>query len=125
MGKYWSHKARIFGLTWRLGPEGSLEEETRKSSGLTVFFFGGGDDFGRSSSVASPMFFSCESAVYSRVESWGQNWNRSRSPRLAKVSSVKDLKYASKSKRIEVIQERSSTENLTMYQGQISEESSS
>jgi hypothetical protein len=108
MGKYWIHKAKIFGLTWRLEPEGSLEEETRKRSGSTVFFFGGGDDFRRSSSAASPMFFSCESAVCSRLESWGRNWNRSRSPKLAKVSSVEDLKYAMQSKRDKVVQERSS-----------------
>jgi hypothetical protein len=72
--------------------------------------------------VASPASFSCESAVYSRVESWGRIWNRSRSPKLAEVSSVEDLKYASKSKRIEIIQERSSIENLTTYQGQSLEE---
>jgi hypothetical protein len=77
MGKYQIHKAKIFGLTWHLELEGSLEEETRIRSGSTVFFFGGGDDFRRSSSAASPMFFSCESAFYSRVESWGRNWNRS------------------------------------------------
>jgi hypothetical protein len=98
MGKYWIHKAKIFGLTWRLEPEGSLEEETRIRSGSTIFFFEGGDNFRRSSSAASPMFFSCESVVCSRLESWGRNWNHSRSPKLAKVSSVEDLKYAMQSK---------------------------
>jgi hypothetical protein len=91
-----------------LEPEGSPEEETRIRSCSTIFFFGGGDDFRRSSSAASPTFFSCESAVYSRAESWGRNWNRSRSPKLAEVSSVEDLKYATQSKRDKVIQERKS-----------------
>jgi hypothetical protein len=58
--------------------------------------------------VACPTFFSCESIIYSRVESWGQNWNRSRSPKLAEVSSVEDLSYATQSERDKVIQERSS-----------------
>jgi hypothetical protein len=103
MGKYGIHKAKIFGLTWRLELEGSPEGETRITSGSTVFFFGGGDDFGRSSIAASPTFFSCELAVFSRVESWGQNWNRSRSPKLAEVSSVEDLKYATQSERDKVV----------------------
>jgi hypothetical protein len=71
--------------------------------------------------VASPASFSCESAVCSRVESWGRIC-RSQSPKLAEVSSVEDLKHALKSKRIEVIQERSSIENLMMYRGRSSEE---
>jgi hypothetical protein len=66
-------------------------------SGSVAFFFGGGDDFGRSFAAASPASFSCESAVCSRVESWGRNWNRSRSPWIAEASSVKDLKHATKS----------------------------
>jgi hypothetical protein len=93
MGKYQIHKVKIFGLTWRLEPEGSSEEETRIRLGSIVSFFGGGDDFRRSSSAVSPMSFSCESAVCSRVESWGQNWNRSRSPKLAEVSSVEDFPH--------------------------------
>jgi hypothetical protein len=99
MGKYQNRKARIFGLTWRLGPEGSLEEETRTSSGSIVFFFGGGDNFRISPGAVSPAAFSCESAVCSRVESWGQIWNQSQSPRLAEVSLVEDLKQALKSKQ--------------------------
>jgi hypothetical protein len=123
MGKYQSRKARIFGLTWRLGPEGSLEEEIRTSSGLIIFFFfGGGDDLGGSPGAASPAAFSCESVVCSRVESWGQIWNRSRLPKLTEVSSVEDLKQALKSKQTEAIQERSSIENLTTHRGRSSEE---
>jgi hypothetical protein len=79
-------------------------------------------DFEGSPGAASPASFSCRSVVCSRVESWGQIWNRSQSPKLAEVSSVEDLKQALKSKRIEVIQERSSTENLTTYRGRSSEE---
>jgi hypothetical protein len=66
-------------------------------SGSAAFFFGGGDDFGRSFAATSPASFSCESAVCSRVESWGRNWNRSRSPWLAEASSIEDLKHAMKS----------------------------
>jgi hypothetical protein len=98
MDKYQSRKARIFGLTWRLGPEGSPEEETRTNSG-SIVFFGGGDGFRRSPAVASPVAFSCKSAVCSMVESWDPIWNRSRSPWLTEVPSVEDLKQALKSKR--------------------------
>jgi hypothetical protein len=55
-------------------------------------------DFGGSPGAASPASFSCGSVVCSRVESWGQIWNRSQSPKLAEVSSVEDLKQALKSK---------------------------
>jgi hypothetical protein len=95
MDKYQSRKARMFGLTWRLGPEGSSEEETRTNSG-SINFFGGGDGFGRSLGAASLVAFTCESAVCSRVELWGRIWNRSRSPWLAEVPSVEDLKQALK-----------------------------
>jgi hypothetical protein len=90
--------------------------------GLDRFLFGGGDDFGRSPGAASPASFSCESAVCSRVESWGRIWNRLRSPKLAEVSSVEDLMHALTSKRIKVIQERSSIENLMTCRGRSSEE---
>jgi hypothetical protein len=98
MDKYQSRKARMFRLTWRLGPEGSPEEKTKTNLG-SINFFGGGDGFGRSPGAVSPVAFSCESAVCLRVESWGRIWNRSRSPWLAEVPLVEDLKQALKSKR--------------------------
>jgi hypothetical protein len=108
-----------------LEPEGSPEEETRIRSGSTVFFFRGGDDFGRSSSAASPMFFSSESAVCSKVESWGQNWNRSRSPKLDEVSSVEDLKYACNQNKTKSSRKEVQKRNLTTCQGRSLEEPSS
>jgi hypothetical protein len=42
------------------------------------------------------------------VESWGWNWNRSRTPKLPEVSSFEDLKHATELKQDEVIQERDS-----------------
>jgi hypothetical protein len=71
MDKYQSRKASIFGLTCRLGPEGSPEEETRTNSG-SIIFFGGGDSFGRSPGMVSPVAVSYEFVVCSRVESWGR-----------------------------------------------------
>jgi hypothetical protein len=78
-------------------------------SSAVILFFRGGDGLGRSFAAASLVSFSCESAVCSRVESWGRNWNRSRSPWLAEASSVEDLKHATKSARNETILRTSST----------------
>jgi hypothetical protein len=47
--------------------------------------------------AASPAIFSCESAVCSRVSSWGRTWYWSRSPGLVELSLVEDLKQALKS----------------------------
>jgi hypothetical protein len=93
-----SRKVRIFRLTWFLGPEGSLEEETRTNSGSVIFFPRGDGGFVRSASgAASPAVFFYESVVCLRVSSWGRTWYWSRSPGLVEVSSVEDLKQASKS----------------------------
>jgi hypothetical protein len=118
-------KDKIFGLTWCLDPEGSPEEETRMKSASAVLFFGGGDGFGRSFSVASLPSFSCESAVYSRAESWRLNWKRSRSTKLPEDSSFKDLKRVTKLQQDKVIEEEIREQQLTRHQGRSLEELSS
>jgi hypothetical protein len=89
-----------------LDPEGSPEEETRIKSGSAALFLGGDDGFRSSVSVASSPSFSCESAVSSRVESWRQNWNRSRSTKLPEDSSFEDLKHVTELQQDKAIQEK-------------------
>jgi hypothetical protein len=119
------HGDNIFGLTWRLDPQGSLEEETRIKSASATLFFGGDNGFWRSLSVASLPFFSCESAVSSRVESWRLNWNRSRSTKLPKDSLFKDLKRVIELQHDKAIQEEIREQQLMMHQGRSLEEFSS
>jgi hypothetical protein len=116
---------KIFGLTWCLDPEGSLEEETRMKSASVVLFFRGDGGFGRSFSVASSPSFSCESAVSSRAELWCLNWKRSRSTKLPEDSSFEDLKCVIELQQDKVIQEEIREQQLTMHQARSLEELSS
>jgi hypothetical protein len=75
MVKHTKRKLGIFGLTWLLGPEGPLDEETRTNSGSIVFFLEEVEGFRRAASGAeTSATFSYESAVCSRASSWGRTW---------------------------------------------------
>jgi hypothetical protein len=85
--------------------------------GLDRALFWGGGGFGRPFSITSSPFFSCESAISSRAESWRLNWKQSCSTKLPEDSSVEDLKRVTELQQDKVIQEEIREQQLTMHQG--------